>query len=97
MFAVDKLLYLEPLKVQKMSYVNQYKYLVVDESYSKVLASFDYRSDLTKWLLNVHHDGNVKHATMWVCRMAVEDYQKVMAQMKDGNHTFSDLIAVRKS
>ena len=82
------------IKSSMENYVGTYKYVVVDAALNDILASFDYRSDLTKWLLSRQNKvGNAASLT-WICRIRTRELDVITSVMMNEKQSFYKVVAI---
>ena len=80
-----------------LCHVGDYKYLAVDRGFDNILASFDSRSDLSKWALAQQNSNGVTDHPFWLCRMTSPSFKQVYKEMSSTETPLRELISVRET
>lgn len=70
----------------ELCHVGDYMYLAVDREFDNILASFDTRSDLSKWALAQQDSKGVTAKLFWLCRMTSVELNKLMMKFVRRTH-----------
>lgn len=81
----------------ELYHVGDYKYLAVDRGFDIILASFDTRSDLSKWVLAQQDSKGTTENLFWLCRMTSVEYMNIRQEMTKKQVALRGLIAVRET
>lgn len=80
-----------------LCHVGDYKYLAVDRGFDNILASFDSRSDLSKWVLAQQDSNGVTDHPFWLCKMTSPTFKQVSYEMRVSKVALREVIAVRET
>ncbi|MCS9993235.1 hypothetical protein EFL69_09145 [Weissella confusa] len=80
-----------------LCHVGDYKYIAVDLGFDNVLASFDTRSDLSKWALAQQDSKGTTAKLFWLCRMTNVEFKQVNDEIRATNASLRELISVRET
>ncbi|OSP89677.1 hypothetical protein B9D04_03915 [Weissella cibaria] len=81
----------------ELCHVGDYMYLAVDREFDNILASFDTRSDLSKWALAQQDSKGVTAKLFWLCRMTSVEFKQVNDEIRATNASLRELISVRET
>lgn len=81
----------------ELCHVGDYKYLAVDRGFDNILASFDMRSDLSKWALAQQDSKGATAKLFWLCRMTSVEFKKVNDEIRATNASLRELISLRET